>query len=484
VRERALATVRAFVAARDQVSAAAGDDVELEAALAGLDECFQAITGEAAERRPGENYAGRTLVYEDTVRDARVAIGPAMREQLSPPLCLLLDSARWLIAEIGEEYERYLLGLYERRSAQLGSSTVPLASILSLATSQLWFSPRRLPTVVRRAVTEFQQRWATILRIPPDARQVQLCSADLGERVAALFPRRPLHWATAIHHSPDFMLAAADLATVERGEHLFVLGEMHLSFNTLESRIFVEQHDDPAALLAAAEADLGDRRIYAIAPREGSVSSRTAPPSSLMSPQYTYWTMYPESATPPAPILPAADLLVCREDGRLVVRSRSGALLGPLIRVIGEQLSGVAVNAFRPIAAESHSPRVTIDRLVIARESWTFAAAEVAWAAVRSEPDRFLGARRWRLQHRLPERAFYKVPVEDKPTFVDFGSLAYVNILAKAIRRSAEEANGTVTLTEMLPDQSQLWLRDAEGGRYTSEFRMLTVDRQPEPYGE
>jgi hypothetical protein len=115
---------------------------------------------------------------------------------------------------------------------------------------------------------------------------------------------------------------------------------------------------------------------------------------------------------------------------------------------------------------------------VIARESWTFQARDVAWAAVRSEADRFLAARSWRLRHRLPERAFYTVPVEDKPTFVDFSSLPYVNILAKAIRRSVAEEDGSVTLTEMLPDQSQLWLRDREDRRYTAELRTLAVDRR------
>ena len=97
---------------------------------------------------------------------------------------------------------------------------------------------------------------------------------------------------------------------------------------------------------------------------------------------------------------------------------------------------------------------------------------------MRSEADRFLGARNWRLQHRLPERAFYRVPVEDKPTFVDFSSLAYVNILAKAIRRSASTVDSSITFTEMLPDQSQLWLRDAENHRYTSELRIVAVDRR------
>ena len=75
-----------------------------------------------------------------------------------------------------------------------------------------------------------------------------------------------------------------------------------------------------------------------------------------------------------------------------------------------------------------------------ARESWSFPADQLAWAAVKNEADRFLAARRWRAEHGLPERAFYRVPVEDKPTFVDFGSLVYVNILAKAIRRTAESS--------------------------------------------
>ena len=269
-RDRALGILQSLIDARDRVAEAAGDDVALEAALAELGDRFSAITGVAGERRPGENYAGRALVYEDAVRDARVTLGPALRDQLARPLCLLLDSARWLVAEIGQEYHRYLLGIYERRVGQLGSATVPLASVLSLATPQMYFNPRSLAGPCRQAVTEFQRRWAAILQIPPAATDVQLRSEELRDRVAELFPARPAPWATAIHHSPDFMLAATDEGAIARGEHLFVLGELHLSFNTMESRLFVEQHDDPASLLAAAESDLGARRIFGMAPKEGA----------------------------------------------------------------------------------------------------------------------------------------------------------------------------------------------------------------------
>lgn len=478
-RERALETVGRLVAARDRVGAAAGDDVALEAALADLGECFRAITGVDGERRPGETYAGRTPVYEDTVGGARATLGPTVREELSRPLCLLLDSARWLVTEIGQEFDRIFLELYERQVAQSGSTAVPLDAILSPATPHMYYNIRSLSKPVQRAVEEFQRRWAAILQIPPGARDVRRNSDDLADRVAELFPARPVPWGTAIHHSPDFMLAAANAGAVDRNEHLYVLGELHLSYNSMESRLFVQQHDDPALMLAAAESDLGGRRIYGIASRDmPGVSSRVSPPSALLSPRYTYWTSHRESADPPAPIIPSVDLLVHREGDRLVVRSRCGTLQAPLSTVAGEPLAAACVNAFKPVARSPHSPRITLDRLVIARESWTFRADGVAWAAMRSEADRFLAARAWRQQHGLPERAFYKVPVQDKPTFVDFSSLALVNILAKSIRQSAEEEEGSVTLTEMLPDRSQLWLRDAAGSRYTSEFRMLAVDQR------
>ncbi|MEC3993080.1 lantibiotic dehydratase [Actinacidiphila sp. DG2A-62] len=480
-RERALGVVGRLVDARDRVAASAGDDVALEAALSALAETFHDITGLDAERRAGLTYAGRTLVYEDTVRGVRVDLGPELREELGRPLALLLDSARWLVAEIGEEYDRLFRELYERRVAQSGNPVVPLAAILSLATPHLFFNTRALSKPVRRAVDEFQRRWAAVLQLPhQDAREVQRSSAELADRVAEFFPPRPVPWVTAIHHSPDFMLAAADEAAVARGDFLLVLGELHLSFNTMESRVFVQQHDDPPSMLAAAETDLGDRRIYGIPSRETpGVSSRVSPPSALLSPGYTYWTIHPESVLPPGPIMPAADLEVLREGDRLIARSRTGSFRAPLSKMFGEPLAAAAVNAFKPVSRGAHSPRITVDRLVIARESWSFPAAEVVWAAVKDESERFLAARSWRIEHGLPERAFYKVPVEDKPTFVDFGSLVYVNIVAKSIRRSAEE-NGSVSLTEMLPDRDELWLKDAEGARYTSELRILTVDRAAE----
>ncbi|MDQ2815280.1 MAG: lantibiotic dehydratase family protein, partial [Actinomycetota bacterium] len=96
-RAAALEPVERLVRARDAVAATAGDPAGLARALAGLAEAFEEITGSAASRRAGANYAGRTLVYQDAVRDVRVELGQAVTGALAAPLGLVLDSARWLV---------------------------------------------------------------------------------------------------------------------------------------------------------------------------------------------------------------------------------------------------------------------------------------------------------------------------------------------------------------------------------------------------
>jgi hypothetical protein len=287
------------------------------------------------------------------------------------------------------------------------------------------------------------------------------------------------------------MLAATGPEAVAAGDFLLVLGELHMSVNTLEGRLFLQQHPGPDRLLSWAEADHATTgRIYAIPPKNSLVvSSRGSPPSALLSPDWTYWSRSEgiDSAWPPAPVLAAADLVVTQSDGDesdggesaagLVVRSRRTGASYDLLEVLSDFLSGAVINTFGPVAAEGHQPRVTIDRLVLSRESWRLPVAGASWALVKDESERYLQARRWRHRHGLPERGFVSVPVEDKPTALDFGSLALVNLVAKLIRRTAEaDPAGSVRITEQLPDLDQLWLPDADGERYSCELRMVAVD--------
>ncbi len=136
----------------------------------------------------------------------------------------------------------------------------------------------------------------------------------------------------------------------------------------------------------------------------------------------------------------------------------------------------VTVDAFQLAAPAAHRPRITIDRFVLSREQWTFQVADSAWAFAKDEQERYCLARRWRQEHQLPERVFYRVPVELKPTAADFRSIVLVNLFAKHIRLTQAAGHTRYTVTEMLPDTEQLWLTDRQGRRYSSELRIVAYD--------
>ncbi|MER7845364.1 lantibiotic dehydratase [Kitasatospora sp. NPDC096077] len=478
VRESALAVLDGLCRARDAVAAAAGDAQALAAAMDGLNAAFLSATGTAAERHHGRNYAGRTLVYEDCVRDVTVWLGTELRDELAAPLGLVLDSARWLVGRIADGYRTLFLGMFDRWSARSGEPAMPLARLLAAATPHLFYSARALPAPVRAAVAELQERWARALGEADGPGPRAFTGARLAERFAREFPAVRPPWAAAVHHSPDLMIAAPSAADAARGDWLAVLGELHTALNTLESRVFVEQHPEPQRLRAADAADHAGRRVYLVPPKDWpTVTSRLAPPSALLSPDYTYWTLRAPSVEPTGPVLTLADLSVHRQDSALVVRSADGGFRCDLLEMLGEVLSGVAVNSFKPFAPGAHRPRVVIDRLVVSRESWTFPAADLAWTAVHDEAERFLAARAWRAAAGLPERVFYRSPTEDKPVFLDFESLPLVSLFARTARQAAELPSATLGLTELLPDLPDTWLRDGDGAGYTAEFRVVALDK-------
>jgi hypothetical protein len=176
--------------------------------------------------------------------------------------------------------------------------------------------------------------------------------------------------------------------------------------------------------------------------------------------------------------LAVADLVVEELDGEVLVRTRDGRMRFDIVEIFGLALSGVVVNHLKIFGAEPRTPRVQIDRLVIARETWRFPPAEAAFAFEKDGAERFLAARRWAAEREIPRCAFVKVPVEPKPFFVDFDSPVLVTLFCKAVRRCVEAgADSCVSVTEMLPATDETWLPDGEGRRYTCELRMVVADQ-------
>jgi hypothetical protein len=113
---------------------------------------------------------------------------------------------------------------------------------------------------------------------------------------------------------------------------------------------------------------------------------------------------------------------------------------------------------------------------VLSREQWVLQVADSGWAFAKDERERYYLARRWRQEHDLPERVFLRVPVEAKPAGIDFRSIVLVNLFAKHVRQTRAAGFADYSVSEMLPDPSQLWLADHAGRRYSSELRFVTFD--------
>jgi hypothetical protein len=483
VRARARQPLDELVAARDAVAAAAGQPDRLLRASTALAETFERITGTAATRHAGLVYAGRTILYEDTVRAADIRLGPPVLDELARPLGLVLDSALWLANTVAGRYQDRARQLLRQELTRTGGRAMPLLQLLTALMPELGglAAGYRKFDLVDEVVAEFQERWRRVLGLSAAASgepRFRVSADAIARRAAREFATGPPRWSGARWSSPDVMLAADGADAVRAGDLEFVLGELHCATNTLESRLFVAQHPDPSQLRDSAVASgLDDRIVFMQRTDNVMATSRMSRAAELMLASYGYLGIGAEEFTPPpgATVLSVMDLSVQEEDGAVVVRHRASGRRYDFLEVIGGPLSVLVSDAFRPFGAAGHRPRVTIGRLVVDRESWTFPAAGTAWAFVKDERRRYLEARRWRAEHRLTERGFVRVPVERKPMAVDFRSLPLVNLLAKSIRRTAEQGAGDFTISEMMPDVDRLWLCDTAGDRYTAEFRLVAV---------
>lgn len=479
LRQAALAPLDELETARERISQAAGDSKKLDEAIGNLETTFSRLTNEAPTRRGGQTYAARTLVYEDCRRDTEVVVGQGVLQLLAPPLSLLLASCRWLTCEMARAYRHVFKQIYEE--------LLPKAKGKQVDALSFWLHVHSLilddsKSVTANVVTEFHSRWASILALPLNESRVHYKSEVLRPRVLAAFPAPGPGWTFARHHSPDVMIAAESVEAIQRGDFQFILGELHVSGNTLATSLFVSQHPSRDDLRQWFDADLPETWAVPMQLREWH-TTRTF--CELVSPRHYRIELEPESFAPDrSKALALAELVVEECGDELTMCTRDRWLSFDLIEVFGGLLSGLAVDLFKLLPNESHTPRITIDRLTITRETWNFAPASLSWALLKEESERFLAVRRWAKQFQLPSRVFVRVPVEHKPFYLDLESPVYVNILARMVRRTLEthDGNATVKVVEMVPEVEQCWLPDSAGNHYTSEFRIVALDLAQHPY--
>jgi lantibiotic biosynthesis dehydratase-like protein len=487
-RQRALDGLARLDAARDAIAAAAGDPGRLAAAVSELDSEFKAVTGADPERRSGQMYAGRRLCYEETVRDLDVTFGKPVLDALAGPLGrVLLPVAGWLTASVADAYDTAFRELYHqlrqadgtRREAggpdvggQPAAGGIPLDQFWDAA--QRLFSGSGLPA---GAVTrELSRRWHELFGLAglaPGTSSVVTSSAELAGPAAELFPTLPPRTRAARIHSPDLHICAASPEAVARGDFTIVVGELHAGWPTLDNVMFTARHPHPATLVAAAAADIGPqfRPLYPTWwPR---YTARIAPVLGVTDHQLAF-THAP--GADPARLLPTTSVTVHERDGALVATARDGRSW-PLLEVFALLVAWAGAETFKHVSAGPHSPRVTIDRLVVARETWRTTIGGSGLTATGRLPE-YLAARRLRRALGLPDQVFAKVSTEVKPVYLDLTSPRYVSAFCTMLRTARQAAGDEtgIVFTEMLPRVQDAWVPGPGGQRYFSELRIQLRD--------
>jgi hypothetical protein len=484
-RSRALGALDELTVARDRVAESAGDPDGLDKAIAELEATFGRVTGAPAARNAGKAYAGRSVFYDDCVRDAELTLGPDVLAALAPGLAVLLSAARWYTFTIARRYRELFARLYAEASAEAGTPVVDYQRYWRRV--QPHFAGSQFEnTIVAEVEKDLKARWMRLFNVGREsafaapsglgtgaASRVALSAAEASERARAEFAAPHPGWPTARYHAPDLLIAARDVEAIGRGDFLAVLGEVHTGVSTLAKPLMFQLHPDAEALVRAVESDLPMTRIMRPEAKDSFMTIRLGHCSfSRQDLQLEAGTT--RSFRPRGEVIALADLVVEAIDGRVCIRTRDGARRFDVIAFFEEHLRYKSTTRFGVLPTLARSPRVMIERFILSRERWRFAPDEVPFAHLRHPHERFLSACRWARGHSLPRHLFVKIPEERKPYYLDLHSPPLVDLFARLARRGSE-----VIVTEMVPGIEDTWLTDAEGRTYTSELRVTAVDPEP-----
>jgi hypothetical protein len=484
LRKEALSALDQLEAARIAIAEAAGNVEQLNQALEHLETTFTDLTSQSATREAGKTYAARTLIYEDCRRDAEITLGPLPLQELGRPLALLLASARWFTYTAAQLYLQAFRETYKKLATKSGSSIVDFATFWSWVQPLMPAEPgpQRL---VYKLEPEFQKRWATLLDIPPGQRSVHYTSQNLQARVQEIFQAPHGGWTSAVYHSPDVMISATSPEAILRGEYQFVLGELHQGVNTLDNIALASQTPLLPDLLQAIAIDLPEPRIVPIFPRH-AVAGKRLHPAFTLAKDWRLIFGVDSGGILTDMALPIGQLVLEEKGTELIVRTRDGSRQFDLLEIFDGIISLQACDSFKMLAPTLHTPRITIDRLVISRETWRFLPAELSWAFTTDLLESFLDMRRWAQTHGMPRHLFVRTPNEKKPYYVDLDSPIYAEIFAKNVRlaQTSSTKDELISISEMLPDPEHSWLLDIDGNQYASELRIIAVDRLKRLCGE
>lgn len=464
-----------YLKALENVENAAGTVGELNDSLTALENLFEDLTGRAARRGAGKTYAGRTVVFEDCRRDMTVTIGKKILDEIAPPLDLLFTGARWLTSRTFQVYSEAFLTVYDEIRRRKPAGEIEFYEFWKQANALFFHETDNL---AQKILPEFQEKWQRIFNLSSVEKSVRFASEEIAESVKREFATEFPGWSVAKYNSPDIMIAARDVEQLNAGNLQYVLGELHLGVNTLMNTMFLRLHENPAEILQCFFDDFPNPRFIIVPPKE-MVTSRNYP---LFDPAKDFYLGFTKDTVDlgRGNYLEISDLTVERRGDELFVKTSDGKNKFSMQVVFADILSGICTNLFKLVEQGEHTPRISLDNLVIRRETWRFGFSDLAFAFETGESESFLAAHLWRRESGLPAEAFVKLSGETKPFYLNFDSPFLLENVCKNIRNLAEHTGGegSAVFSELLPDFDNLWLANKKGEHFTSEFRFVFVDKK------
>ncbi|MFF7688201.1 lantibiotic dehydratase [Streptomyces syringium] len=450
---------------RDAVDAADSAD-ELALRLDELDTFFVRTTGLDASRDEGKAYAGRTLCYQDAERDCRVEIGTDFLDAVARPLALVADAADWFGNRLVELVETEIAALV--RAAAARRAGVTLADVWPQVLGMFW-GDGAVP--VHTATRELAEKWRQVLD-PVGAVRVDLKVEDIEAKARVAFATGPVRSPHLALHSPDLQVARQT-----DGSPTVVLGELHACLATCDLP-FLDWTGDTGSLRDKVNAAIGAPRLVPLLPVDWKRNSGRMVPAPIgAGDRLIGFTRAPFDDR--SRIDAAVAIALADRDGTVTATTPDGREWS-MAELLAVPVSIIAADAFKIGLDRAHAPRVTLDGLVLFRETWRVPAGEIPLAAKPDREGDYLAVRRWLRERGLPDQAFVKFPQETKPSLVDFTSPTLVLSFANLVRRTRRlDAHATVILSEPLPHPEDSWLTDADGERYVSELRVQISRKVP-----
>lgn len=471
VKERWLPMLAELEASRLRYEA--GDLEILQHEQAHMGEIFESACGQAAARGEGTFYSDRSLLCEEARRNwQQCDLGEPLLADITttllPTLYVLLEN------QARRHRLRQAAAASWFSNAFPGESEVALARLLAVAEND----PALLRAFEAVEDTLEPSRLALALWLcqgDPTRHHVELTLDMMHARAEAvdLLPSVV---------NPDLMIGASSIDAANRGDYFLVLGEVHTMQDLIVRGSPVALHPDKegaAAAMARQYARILPGVTVAEPVMKHTDKTKVLLPHSLL--HIEFGGRAPASPSAHASVLRAGDLSVRQERNALYLTTAAlpsimltrAPVWSPFNRTSILNLFALPhSNRFEgqlysyPPGCQ-HFPRVTVDRLVIHRETW--------WIGPQPTWKKFTGyslelwqeLRRWRAEHGLPEQVFARLKDEPKPVFIDFRNPLLVDWFV----RKLATAEDTAQLSEVLPGAGDRWLRDAQG-RYCCEFRM------------